>query len=430
MNAVLAQHRLSQASLPEVVNLQELTQNDLEEWKARYEAKNGRPISSLMQDTIAYHKDGILTNVADFNFLKQQILNRSHNNWRNRNKPIQEDGDAIYQNVGKVRTTMKQFDDIIWKKLGLEDSHEELCKSLETYVTFNRGRVKKGTTSTGQTKKGRTSNTFTPAEEENLENCPSWVDIKDLINDIYHNLVFPLYDMADPSKYRYEIEKYILLKLYVDLPNVRSAWYCLQYEGHNLEDNIIQFDINGKVTCHINRMKRKSQTPITLYLEGDTAEMMRKHYDTFLKGRDSVFFFRNSKGGLWMPHSFTDCVHTTLQGLFPKTNLNARLLRVLQFTAGMIEDLTEEEKKYFAQERGQSYVPQQANLYNRFKETWVRGNAAVDSNVDNTNNTKRKTSNERNDDPATDDDTANKKRKANSLQLIQNYDSDPDSDSE
>ncbi|KAJ3043851.1 hypothetical protein HK097_001643 [Rhizophlyctis rosea] len=313
---------------------------------------------------IDFYKANLLTNVMDLSELQEKIYNHLNSKKSGNEKLVSKDTSTLLQYVGYVATFLGYVNDKELKHFGLTLSQKEVVK--QRIFDFKNEKI-------DLLEKHRTQDTLSAKEEKNLENAPSLADMIALIREIYHNEVRELYDSASPNRHRFKIEKYIILMLYILEPNVRSALHQLKFNGNCLYDNIIMFAIDGKVTICLNQMKRDTQTPILMQLCEESATMMRKHYEVFLKGTDSSYMFKNFHWKPWTPEAWNNNIRTTLKDLFPDSNLGPRLLRILEITTSWDADMTVEEKTQFAQARGQLYVPGQSELYNRNRSRFRLG---------------------------------------------------------
>jgi hypothetical protein len=263
--------------------------------------------------------------------------------------------------MGYVGTFLGVLSEQEMAQLGLdEDSRDALYSKITKFV--NEG------VDASKQNKTRATQVLSEREEVALENAPDWKEIVNTIREIYYKVILPMYDVAKPEVHRYEMETYIALMLYVLEPNVRSAWRWVMHKGDCKDDNIIMFGGNGVVQYCMNKMKHKSQVPIPGVLCEETARMMKKHHDMFLKDNQfSDGYFFHKKDGTWWDKrdSFTRHLDDTLKKIFPQANLGVAILRILDITNNWEETASEEEKAAFAFVRGHAWNSNQTSLYNR-----------------------------------------------------------------
>jgi hypothetical protein len=182
------------------------------------------------------------------------------------------------------------------------------------------------------------------------------------------------YDDPEPEQHLWEIQKAIILVLYVCCPNVRNAWYPLMFDGNSQDNNLIIFG-QERVTYVLNRHKiaDKTEFPIVGDFPEEVAHILRKFYLKFRKGKlDSLgYMFTNFNGRPWDGKSFTSMVTNSIQKLF-NGSLNARMMRVLEIMSSAKLDASPEEKKLFSILRGHSPNVSQTDMYNRTKEKGKR----------------------------------------------------------
>ena len=307
---------------------------------------------------VFYHQSEILTDVTKFGILRNKIhdlLVKKNGTKAAKMQTVQ------YRYVGYVRTFINKLTLEHLATLGItEKQRKDLYESMNKFCNDAKP----------ESEETRRNNEFTQAERESVKDLVGrFKYIRDLIVANYERVAVS-YENANVENYRYDIEKAIHLVLYVLEPNVRNAYHDISPDGNCLHNNIIVFGKNKRVTVVFNRMKRDFHMPIVYDVSKYTANVLRKYYETFYKGKRMGPLFLNSENQPWSGHTWTNCVTRTFKEIF-EGNLTARIMRVksLMFRFEENPNMTENEKIALAELYGQSYTPNQLDLYNRHKET-------------------------------------------------------------
>ncbi|KAJ3051606.1 hypothetical protein HK097_007368 [Rhizophlyctis rosea] len=296
---------------------------------------------------VTYWEAGILTNVADLDDTCQKIL-QMHN------KELKPD--TLGQYLGQVATFFHKLDVSDLQILGITPAEREtLWKRMCAKVT----QLKTNNNNNAHRMKG----TFSVKEKEMINGLDFPKFIQGARQNYYEHAE-PLYDRSDFKEHWFTIQMAILMMIYALCPNVRSAWWDLVTDGNCKDSNFIVFDVTGKVIVVFNRMKNKSQTPLFYQMNQEMAPIMRRYYETFLKDSNEVWLFRTSRGRPWASsQSFNNRLNQEFSNIFG--GLKNRVVRILEIMNSMDERFTEEQKVAQAAARGQKYIPNQLNLYNR-----------------------------------------------------------------
>lgn len=363
--------RLRKATIPPV-NLQEYDfaalQNRLLE-QTQMSLQESKRSHRWAWDLQKWQREGYLEEVTDFGKLRDILIEKTG---------ADASKQSTWKDIGYVGTLLSNLTKEEMTQLGLdEDTRDALKDKIKKYVTDGIGNSKQNIT--------RETQVLSEREEAALEKAPTWEEIMNTIRDHYYIEILPLYDMATPEVHRHEMETYMILMLYILEPNIRSAWRLLKQKGDNKDDNIISFGRNGVVQFCMNKTKHDTQLPLPGVLCKETAKMMKKHYDMFLKDNQfsDGYFFHKQDGTWWDKRdSFTRHLDDTLKEIFPQANLGVGILRILEITSNWGETATKEEKRAFAFVTGHAWNSNQTSLYNRQNSSIGQKRKAVELDAD------------------------------------------------
>ncbi|KAJ3027112.1 hypothetical protein HDV00_011397 [Rhizophlyctis rosea] len=330
-----------------------------------------------------YYKAEILDNIADLDATRDKIFVDKVRNVRGGMKHPNRDKVQTV-NIGYIRTFIGKLDAEQLEVLGLTSKEQDVLKNtMNDYCN-----------ATKTTKKDdpRHNGVFSEKQKEVMQDSIV-EDVQRIIDEIKaaYEAAAEYCKKGEVWKYRNKIERPLRMLLYATEPNVRSAWHNITPDGNSLDDNINMFSKCGRVVVTFNRLKRQSQAPIVVVISDYTAKALKRYYETFyvnIKYHGNLF--RNADDRNWNRNSWTNRVTDDLKDLFDG-KLGAKMMRVLNCMTAIHEserELTENEKIAIATARGQTYVPNQANLSNRVAKKGKK--RALESDVDGSSSKKQR----------------------------------------